>query len=110
MALGACAAVPPPETAVLQPLPPSGLVGMAGSELPQYLGPPSLRRHEGAAEIWQYAAPECLLYLFLYLDQGRPVIRHAEARDRRRRPADVAGCARAIGAQRAAARANAAGG
>lgn len=110
-ALGACATLPPTSgPGGLDPLPPAGLIGMAGPDVPRYLGQPSLRRHEGAAEIWQYAAPDCVLYLFLYRDQGRQVIRHADARNRRRQPIDVGACAQVIGTQRATARAPVSGG
>lgn len=90
-------------------LPPGGLVGLTGPELPLLLGTPAMRRSEPPAEIWQYAARDCLLYIFLYLDDKILTVRHADARDRRGQPAEVNACAGRVGAE-AAARATARGG
>lgn len=75
-----------------------GLIGMKEAEVPHYIGPPSIRRREPPAEIWQYTAPECLLYLFLYEEATGPAVRHVEARDRQRKPVDVRRCAERMAA------------
>ncbi|MCF4166859.1 hypothetical protein L2U69_14495 [Zavarzinia compransoris] len=77
--------------------PPGGLINMDADALPTYLGEPSLRRRESAWEIWQYAAPECLLYVFLFGPDGGQTVRHVDARDRQREPYDVATCVRRVG-------------
>ena len=108
--MAACAETPAPRFRTHAPeLPPGGLIGLTGPELPLFLGTPALRRSEPPAEIWQYAARDCLLYVFLYLDDELLSVRHADARNRRGQPVDVAACAGRVGAE-AAARATARGG
>lgn len=108
--MAACAESPELRRRAAAPeLPPGGLVGLTGPELPLLLGAPAMRRSEPPAEIWQYAARDCLLYVFLYLEERTLTVRHADARDRRGRPADVDACASRVGAE-AAARATAQGG
>lgn len=106
----ACAEPPLPRRRPVAPtLPPGGLVGLTGPELPLLLGTPAMRRSEPPAEIWQYAARDCLLYVFLYLGDERLTVRHVDARDRRGQATDVQACAGQVGAE-AAARAIARGG
>ncbi|PWR22511.1 hypothetical protein [Zavarzinia aquatilis] len=108
--MAACAETPAPRHRPLAPeLPAGGLVGLTGPELPLLLGTPALRRSEPPAEIWQYSARDCLLHVFLYLDEDVLSVRHADARDRRGKPVDVNACAGRVGAE-AAARAAARGG
>lgn len=108
--LAACAETlaPPPVTG-LAPLPPGGLKGFTAAEIPGFLGEPSLKRSEPPAEIWQYAARDCLLYLFLYREDAGMTVRHWDARDRRRRPYSPDSCAARVAAE-AAAKATARGG
>ncbi len=80
-------------------LPPGGLVGQPGATLTPYLGEPSLKRSEPPAEIWQYATPDCLLFLFLYRESQGMTVKHLDARDRQRKPVDVDACARKVAAQ-----------
>lgn len=102
--LAACAEdlarVPP--GMMLVPLPDGGLKGATAAQLPTYLGEPSLKRSEPPAEIWQYAARDCLLFLFLYREDAGMTVRHWDARDRRRRPYAPEVCARRIAAEAAA--------
>jgi len=77
-------------------LPPGGLLGQAGTALTPYLGEPSLKRSEPPAEIWQYATPDCLLFLFLYRESQGMTVKHLDARDRQRKPVDVDTCARKV--------------
>lgn len=100
--LSACAESPALRRRAAPELPPGGLVGLTGPELPLLLGTPAMRRSEPPAEIWQYAARDCLLYVFLYLEGQTLTVRHADARDRRSRPADVKACAGRVGAEAAA--------
>jgi hypothetical protein len=44
------------------------------------LGDPSIRRPEGAAEIWLYEAPSCRLDVILYAEGNALVVAHAAAR------------------------------
>ncbi len=58
------------------------LLGQPPSTVQQLLGPPSLRRTEGEAEIWLYQSPFCFLDIMLYRDRGSPAARvtYANAR------------------------------
>jgi hypothetical protein len=57
------------------------------------LGQPFLLKREGAAELWQYRAPNCVLDVFLYADQGGGQrVTHAELRARRENVKAPAGC------------------
>jgi hypothetical protein len=54
---------------------PARVVGMDGLELERALGPPNLRRVDPPAEVWQYAAHDCVMDVFLYEDD-RPLAPH----------------------------------
>lgn len=95
--LAACARHQAPRQVGPPEAPPAGLINMDAAVLPTYLGEPSLRRRESAWEIWQYAAPECLLYVFLFGPDGGQTVRHVDARDRQREPFDVPTCVRRVG-------------
>ena len=60
---------------------PDQIVGLSDGEVAGLFGTPSLLRREEAAQVWQYAASDCVLLVFLY-DQGPGEAhgRHAEAR------------------------------
>ena len=57
------------------------LVGLQGSDLALFLGPPSLVRRDPPAEVWQYAGPGCALHVFFYLgpDAGDYRVVHVES-------------------------------
>jgi hypothetical protein len=60
---------------------PDQIVGLSDGEVTGLFGTPSLLRREDAAQVWQYAANDCVLLVFLYEEgQGAPRVRHAEAR------------------------------
>jgi len=48
------------------------LVGQPPEVVTRWLGEPRLRRAEGGAEIWHYAASQCHLDLVLYREEGPP--------------------------------------
>ena len=56
------------------------LVGIRAEQLRGMLGDPSIRRPEGAAEIWLYEAPSCRLDVILYAEGNALVVAHAAAR------------------------------
>ena len=45
-------------------------MGAGADRLDALLGPPTLKREDIGAQLWQYAAPECTLLLFLYPGPG----------------------------------------
>ena len=45
------------------------LIGLGEAETEGYFGEPSLRRTDQGAQIWQYQADECVLFLFFYPDE-----------------------------------------
>ena len=63
---------------------PSTLSGLDSGQVVDLLGPPSFKRRDNPAEIWQYRAPACVLDLFLYRPgkTGSFRVRHFEARGR----------------------------
>lgn len=67
---------PPPE--------PKDFLGLTGDALSSRLGAPSLKRREPPAEVWQFAAPDCVLHVFLYPsgDDAQMRVDHIEARPR----------------------------
>ncbi len=46
------------------------LVGLDRGGLNSLLGKPTLLRQDASAQVWQYAAPDCVLHVFLYRDGG----------------------------------------
>ncbi len=85
-------AVPPPgaPAAVDDP---KKLVGLDRTQLEALLGLPAMQRREGAAELWQYRAANCVLDLFLYAaPDGRVRATHADLRARRDNRAPPQGC------------------
>lgn len=104
-ALALLAACAPPDVAgpaTTVTLPQGGLMGLTAATLPTYLGQPSLKRSEPPAEIWQYAARDCLLFLFLYREDAGMTVKHLDARDRQRRPVSPELCVRRVAAEEAA--------
>ncbi len=56
------------------------LVGQEPETITRWLGEPRLRRAEGGAEVWHYAATQCHLDLVLYREEGpQPRLRVAFA-------------------------------
>lgn len=80
---GASASEAPAETAALPPAAPPTLArlkGLTTAELKTALGEPTLLRHDGAAQLWQYAGSGCVLHVFLYEDHGTFRVTYAEVR------------------------------
>lgn len=83
---------------------PDDLVGLDGPSVERLLGKPDLSRKEPFAEVWQYAHGDCVLFLFIYAqDGGVARVTHAEtgARDGGKNP-EPGQCIGAILARNAA--------
>jgi len=61
---------------------PDKLRGLPPPALRAALGHPTLRRHDHAAEIWQYYGDGCILDLFLYDERGAKRVVHYQLRSR----------------------------
>jgi hypothetical protein len=61
---------------------PDRFLGLSPARLTRTLGPPSLVRREGPAQVWQYRAERCVVDLVLYPGESGPAVRHLEARGR----------------------------
>lgn len=58
---------------------PDDLVGLDGPSVERLLGKPDLSRKEPFAEVWQYALGNCVLFLFIYNEEGSTArVSHAE--------------------------------
>lgn len=67
----------PPAKAEKPPPPPINddphqLMGLAPHAVNRLLGPPSLLRAEAPAEVWQYTAENCVLDIYLYVEEKTP--------------------------------------
>ncbi|WP_255569247.1 hypothetical protein [Roseomonas alba] len=58
----------------------AALLGVTADQLQRMLGEPSIRRPEGAAEIWLYEAPACRLDVILHAEGSSLFVGHAAAR------------------------------
>ena len=58
----------------------AALVGATADQLRRTLGEPSIRRPEGAAEVWLYEAPACRIDVILFAEASGLVVGHAAAR------------------------------
>jgi hypothetical protein len=72
-----------PGAAAPTPFRPDGLIGMTPGEAAQLLGPPAQRAEVAPATVWRYAAGDCELDLYFYLDLQSRVTRvlHYELRN-----------------------------
>ncbi|OIR06148.1 hypothetical protein GALL_116200 [mine drainage metagenome] len=61
---------------------PDQFKGLTDTALLARLGQPDFRRHDGAAEIWQYYGQGCVLDLFLYAGDDGKTVTYAETRNR----------------------------
>lgn len=72
------------------------LMGAGPERLDALLGAPTLRRKDIGAELWQYAAPECTLLLFLYPGaSGAYAVAHVAASPNAASDAALKACVRA---------------
>jgi hypothetical protein len=60
--------------------PPASLIGLDGPTVEHWFGKPGLVRRDYPAEVWQYRNPSCVLDVYLYDDDDRLTVSHAEAR------------------------------
>jgi hypothetical protein len=88
--LAACPATAPRTTAAVTPVAPPkmqahDLIGVDSDGLAGLLGEPDFRRLDPPAELWQYRIEDCMLDVFLYLDEARGgayAVTHVAARGR----------------------------
>ena len=69
------------------PEPPQGFdpaifIDKSTSHLANTLGEPTMRRNEGAVEIWQYQLADCVVDIYFYDDAGGLIARHTDMRSR----------------------------
>jgi len=76
------------------------LHGLSVDDLRTMLGMPDFRRHDAAAEIWQYRGSGCILDLFLYRETGGYRVSYAETRDAGLLRGAPAGCLSTVVASR----------
>jgi len=57
------------------------MIGWNETKITTILGSASLVRRDLGSEIWQYQTPDCVLFLFLYPDDGVPKIKHVDSRN-----------------------------
>ena len=101
LALAACEApaVAPDAAGKLprQPAPDNAaaLLHAGPAEVEAMLGAPDLRRKDGSAQVWLYAAAgDCRVDVVFYEDAGAPRVAHAVARVKP--PGDEAGCLKRV--------------
>ena len=74
---------------------PERLIGLDAAGLSDILGPPTLLRRDAPAEVWQYAAQDCVMDVYLYTAPGDPGdhrVTYYEMRDSRSAPVDGRRC------------------
>ena len=63
-------------------LDPAIFIDKSTAHLASTLGNPTMRRNEGAVEIWQYQLADCVVDIYFYDDAGSLVARHTDMRSR----------------------------
>ena len=77
----------------LQPAPaPESLTGVAPEKVRAALGRPAFKRTEPGAEIWQYGAPGCRLFVYFYEEANGLASAHLDARQSTGGSADLTTC------------------
>ena len=76
-AAGAASAPEPPQN-----LDPAIFIDKSTAHLASTLGEPTMRRNEGAVEIWQYQLADCVVDVYFYDDAGSLIARHTDMRSR----------------------------
>ena len=74
---GAASAPEPP-----QDLDPAIFIDKSTAHLASTLGEPTMRRNEGAVEIWQYQLADCVVDVYFYDDAGSLIARYTDMRSR----------------------------
>jgi hypothetical protein len=65
-----------------QNLDPAIFIDKSTTHLANTLGNPTMRRNEGAVEIWQYQLADCVVDIYFYDDAGSLIARHTDMRSR----------------------------
>ena len=65
-----------------QDLDPAIFIDKSTAHLANTLGDPTMRRNEGAVEIWQYQLADCVVDVYFYDDAGSLIARHTDMRSR----------------------------
>ena len=65
-----------------QNLDPAIFIDKSTAHLASTLGKPTMRRNEGAVEIWQYQLADCVVDIYFYDDAGSLIARHTDMRNR----------------------------
>jgi hypothetical protein len=81
-AAGAASAPEPPQNPEPQNLDPAIFLDKSTAHLANKLGNPTMRRNEGAVEIWQYQLADCVVDIYFYDDAGSLIARHTDMRSR----------------------------
>lgn len=95
---------PKPEIAAATPGPvepvidddPRQFLGLDGHRVAALLGPASFVRRDGAAEVWQYREPACVLDVYLYREANGLSVAHVDLRRRARSNDPPRRCFRAL--------------
>ena len=61
-------------------LDPAIFIDKSTAHLASTLGDPTMRRNEGAVEIWQYQLADCVVDVYFYADAGSLIARHTDMR------------------------------
>ena len=61
-------------------LDPAIFIDKSTAHLASTLGDPTMRRNEGAVEIWQYQLADCVVDIYFYDDAGSLIARHTDMR------------------------------
>ena len=70
----------PPQNLEPQDLDPAIFIDESTAHLARTLGDPTMRRNEGASEIWQYQLADCVVDIYFYADAGSLIARHTDMR------------------------------
>ena len=65
-----------------QNLDPAIFIDKSTAHLASTLGEPTMRRNEGAVEIWQYQLADCVVDVYFYEDTGSLITKHTDMRSR----------------------------
>ena len=76
----AASAPEPPQDSEPQHLDPAIFIDKSTAHLASTLGDPTMRRNEGAVEIWQYQLADCVVDVYFYADAGSLIARHTDMR------------------------------
>lgn len=98
---GRLASVEPAPEIGSGPLTPESLLGVAPSALSARLGPPSFKRTEPDAEVWQYGGAGCALFIYFYKTGGGALASsYVDARKTTGGAADASACLADVAARR----------